>query len=158
MLELFAFVGLPYAAILTCIVGTVWPGLFPTTMRGHDGSVAVYFEAAAVITVLVLLGQVLELRELHLELALARLRALREDLEDQLGAVHHSPRDHFLDVALLGGRQVVIDDHDLGLCARHQVAQLFGLALAEESRDVRALTLAGEHGTGIGVSGVHEQA
>ena len=44
------------------IVGTVWPGLFPTTMRGHDGSVAVYFEAAAVITVLVLLGQVLELR------------------------------------------------------------------------------------------------
>jgi Cu+-exporting ATPase len=44
------------------IVGTAWPGLFPTTMRGHDGSVAVYFEAAAVITVLVLLGQVLELR------------------------------------------------------------------------------------------------
>ena len=44
------------------IVGTVWPDLFPTTMRGHDGSVAVYFEAAAVITVLVLLGQVLELR------------------------------------------------------------------------------------------------
>jgi heavy metal translocating P-type ATPase len=44
------------------IVGTVWPGVFPGTMRGHDGSVAVYFEAAAVITVLVLLGQVLELR------------------------------------------------------------------------------------------------
>ncbi len=44
------------------IIGTVWPGLFPATMRGHDGSVAVYFEAAAVITVLVLLGQVLELR------------------------------------------------------------------------------------------------
>ena len=38
------------------------PGLFPAAMRGHDGSVAVYFEAAAVITVLVLLGQVLELR------------------------------------------------------------------------------------------------
>ncbi len=44
------------------IVGTLWPGLFPATMRGHDGSVAIYFEAAAVITVLVLLGQVLELR------------------------------------------------------------------------------------------------
>jgi heavy metal translocating P-type ATPase len=44
------------------IVATVWPGLFPATMRGHDGSVAVYFEAAAVITVLVLLGQMLELR------------------------------------------------------------------------------------------------
>ena len=44
------------------VVGTLWPGLFPASMRGHDGSVAVYFEAAAVITVLVLVGQVLELR------------------------------------------------------------------------------------------------
>ncbi|PZU48665.1 MAG: haloacid dehalogenase [Sphingomonas sp.] len=38
------------------------PGIFPETFRAADGSVAVYFEAAAVITVLVLLGQVLELR------------------------------------------------------------------------------------------------
>ncbi|WGD32489.1 heavy metal translocating P-type ATPase [Ancylobacter sp. WKF20] len=38
------------------------PGLFPATFRGPDGTVAVYFEAAAVITVLVLLGQVLELQ------------------------------------------------------------------------------------------------
>ena len=44
------------------IFGTVVPGMFPDAMRGHDGSVAVYFEAAAVITVLVLLGQVLELK------------------------------------------------------------------------------------------------
>ncbi|MGE0766384.1 MAG: heavy metal translocating P-type ATPase [Hyphomicrobiaceae bacterium] len=44
------------------VIGTVWPGLFPASMRGHDGSVAIYFEAAAVITVLVLLGQVLEMR------------------------------------------------------------------------------------------------
>jgi cation transport ATPase len=43
-------------------VGTLAPGLFPAAMRGHDGSVPVYFEAAAVITVLVLVGQVLELR------------------------------------------------------------------------------------------------
>jgi Cu+-exporting ATPase len=41
---------------------TVAPGLYPDTGRGMDGAVAVYFEAAAVITVLVLLGQVLELR------------------------------------------------------------------------------------------------
>jgi Cu+-exporting ATPase len=44
------------------IVATVAPGVFPTAFRAADGSVAVYFEAAAVITVLVLLGQVLELR------------------------------------------------------------------------------------------------
>lgn len=44
------------------IVATLAPQLFPPAFRGEDGSVAVYFEAAAVITVLVLLGQVLELR------------------------------------------------------------------------------------------------
>jgi Cu+-exporting ATPase len=44
------------------VVATVRPELFPDAFRGHGGAVAVYFEAAAVITVLVLLGQVLELR------------------------------------------------------------------------------------------------
>ena len=50
------------AAWLYSMVGTLAPGLFPAELRGHDGAVAIYFEAAAVITVLVLLGQVLELR------------------------------------------------------------------------------------------------
>lgn len=50
------------AAWLYSIVATLVPGLFPPALRGGDGAVAVYFEAAAVITVLVLLGQVLELR------------------------------------------------------------------------------------------------
>ncbi|CDZ47555.1 copper-transporting P-type ATPase [Neorhizobium galegae] len=44
------------------VVATVVPGTFPETLRSGEGAVAVYFEAAAVITVLVLLGQVLELR------------------------------------------------------------------------------------------------
>ncbi len=44
------------------VVATLAPGLFPDALRGSDGAVPVYFEAAAVITVLVLLGQVLELR------------------------------------------------------------------------------------------------
>lgn len=49
-------------AWLYSIVATLAPDVFPASMRGHDGGVAVYFEAAAVITVLVLVGQVLELR------------------------------------------------------------------------------------------------
>ena len=49
-------------AYVYSVIGTVAPGIFPATFRGHGGAVAVYFEAAAVITVLVLLGQVLELR------------------------------------------------------------------------------------------------
>ena len=44
------------------VIATVLPGSFPSAFRSHDGALAVYFEAAAVITVLVLLGQVLELR------------------------------------------------------------------------------------------------
>jgi len=44
------------------MVAALGPGLFPPVFRNADGGVAVYFEAAAVITVLVLLGQVLELR------------------------------------------------------------------------------------------------
>ncbi|QCL95479.1 copper-transporting P-type ATPase [Agrobacterium tumefaciens] len=50
------------AAWIYSVVATVAPGVFPDTFRSEEGSVAVYFEAAAVITVLVLLGQVLELR------------------------------------------------------------------------------------------------
>lgn len=49
-------------AWLYSVVATLVPGVFPDAFRGMDGTVAVYFEAAAVITVLVLLGQVLELR------------------------------------------------------------------------------------------------
>jgi P-type Cu+ transporter len=50
------------AAWLYSIVATLAPSLFPAALRNEDGAVPVYFEAAAVITVLVLLGQVLELR------------------------------------------------------------------------------------------------
>src|SRR4029434_6314528 len=44
------------------VVATLFPHLFPQSFRGHAGEVGVYFDAAAVITTLVLLGQVLELR------------------------------------------------------------------------------------------------
>jgi Cu+-exporting ATPase len=50
------------AAWAYSIVAALVPGQFPAAFREADGTVAVYFEAAAVITVLVLLGQVLELR------------------------------------------------------------------------------------------------
>jgi Cu+-exporting ATPase len=49
-------------AYLYSVVGTLFPDFFPQSFRHANGQVGVYFEAAAVITVLVLLGQVLELR------------------------------------------------------------------------------------------------
>src|SRR6266481_4842738 len=50
------------AAYLDSVVATFFPRIFPASFRGMDGAAPVYFEAAAVITTLVLLGQVLELR------------------------------------------------------------------------------------------------
>ncbi len=50
------------AAYLYSVVATLAPGIFPAAFRGPDGQVEVYYEAAAVIIALVLLGQVLEIR------------------------------------------------------------------------------------------------
>jgi len=50
------------AAYIFSLVAVLAPNVFPPAMRGHGGSVPVYFEASAVIITLVLLGQVLELR------------------------------------------------------------------------------------------------
>jgi len=49
-------------AYVYSIFAVLFPGIFPDSFRGAEGEVAVYFDAAAVITTLVLLGQVLELR------------------------------------------------------------------------------------------------
>jgi heavy metal translocating P-type ATPase len=79
-------------AWLYSIVATLWPALFPAAMRGADGSAPVYFEAAAVITTLVLLGQLLELRARErtsgairalLDLSPKTARRLREDGSDE---------------------------------------------------------------------------
>ena len=86
------------------VVATLAPSIFPDAFRQHDGSVAVYFEAAAVITVLVLLGQVLELRAREstsgairalLDLAPKTARIIRDDgteEEVQLDTVHVGDR------------------------------------------------------------------
>ncbi|KAF0136396.1 MAG: Cu2+-exporting ATPase [Xanthobacteraceae bacterium] len=79
-------------AWLYSIIATAAPGLFPAAFRSSEGAVAVYFEAAAVITVLVLLGQVLELRAREstggairalLDLAPRTARRIRPDGTDE---------------------------------------------------------------------------
>jgi Cu+-exporting ATPase len=79
-------------AYLYSLVATFAPGLFPAGFRMMGGTVAVYYEAAAVITVLVLLGQMLELRARDqtggairalLNLAPKTARRLREGAEDE---------------------------------------------------------------------------
>ncbi|MBT6118063.1 MAG: copper-translocating P-type ATPase, partial [Rhodospirillaceae bacterium] len=80
------------AAWLYSVVATLAPGLFPPALRGTDGTVPVYFEAAAVIVTLVLVGQVLELRARErtgdalralLDLAPKTARRLTEAGEDE---------------------------------------------------------------------------
>ncbi len=62
-LNMFTLIGMGTGvAYVYSLVATFAPGIFPHAFRGHDGQPSVYFEAAAVITVLVLIGQVLELR------------------------------------------------------------------------------------------------
>jgi len=85
-------------------VATTAPDIFPDTFRAADGSVAIYFEAASVIAVLVLLGQILELRAREqtggairalLDLAPKTARRIREDGSDE---------DVGLDVVVVGDR------------------------------------------------------
>lgn len=62
-LNMFTLIGLGVAvAYIYSIVASLFPGIFPDVMKNSEGMVGTYFEAAAVITTLVLLGQVLELR------------------------------------------------------------------------------------------------
>jgi P-type Cu+ transporter len=62
-LNMFTLIGLGVGvAYVYSVVATLFPGIFPDSFRGPDGVVAPYFEAAAVIVALVLLGQVLELK------------------------------------------------------------------------------------------------
>jgi Cu+-exporting ATPase len=62
-LNMFTLIGLGVSvAFAYSVVAALAPGLFPASFRGHSGQVDVYFEAAAVIVTLILLGQVLELR------------------------------------------------------------------------------------------------
>ena len=92
-LNMFSLIALGTgSAYLYSLFATFAPDLFPAGFHGMGGTVAVYFEAAAVITVLVLLGQVLELRAREqtggairalLKLAPKTARRLKTDGQDE---------------------------------------------------------------------------
>ncbi len=61
--NMFTLIGLGVGVAYSySVIATIFPDIFPHAFRGHGGGVPVYFEAAAVITTLVLVGQVLELK------------------------------------------------------------------------------------------------
>jgi Cu+-exporting ATPase len=83
-------------AYVYSVVGAVAPDIFPATFRGHGGAVPVYFEAAAVITVLVLLGQVLELRAR--EATSGAIRALLELAPKTARRIGDDGADHEVEI------------------------------------------------------------
>jgi Cu+-exporting ATPase len=103
--NMFTLIGLGTgAAWAYSALGTLAPGLFPDTARGHGGVVAVYFEAAAVITTLVLLGQVLELRaRSQTGAAIRALLALAPKVAHRLADCGHE-RDVPLEAVSVGDR------------------------------------------------------
>jgi Cu+-exporting ATPase len=92
-LNMFTLIGLGVAVTYGySLAGALGPGLFPAALRARDGAVAVYFEVAAMVVTLVLLGQVLELRargatgaaiRALLGLAPKTARRLRDDGRDE---------------------------------------------------------------------------
>ncbi len=98
-LNMFTLIGLGVSVAWTySVIATVFPGIFPSEVFNKVGVVPAYFEAAAVITVLILLGQVLELRarsqtnaaiKLLLGLAPKTARIVRED-----GSEEDIPMEH----------------------------------------------------------------
>jgi Cu+-exporting ATPase len=103
-LNMFTLIGLGVAVAWTySVVAVLLPGIFPASVFNEFGVVPVYFEAAAVITALVLLGQVLELRarsrtnaaiKLLLGLAPKTARIVRDDgLEEDIPLEQVSPGD-----------------------------------------------------------------
>ena len=101
-LNMFTLIGLGVSvAYIYSLIAAIFPDLFPASFRGKEGTVAVYFEAAAVITTLILLGQVLELKarsqtssaiKALLGLAPKTARIIRDDgAEEDIALEHVQP-------------------------------------------------------------------
>lgn len=87
------------------VVAALAPGIFPPAFRSADGTVAIYFEAAAVITVLVLLGQVLELRAREQTSgAIKALLNLAPKTARKIGADGEEEEEVSLDQIIVGDR------------------------------------------------------
>jgi Cu+-exporting ATPase len=103
--NMFTLIGLGTgAAYLNSLAATLFPQLFPPSFRDAHGAVPVYFEAAAVITTLVLLGQVLELRARQQTSGAIRSLLNLAPQQAHLLAADATERDVLLDQVKAGDR------------------------------------------------------
>ena len=150
LISLGVFVAYGYS-----VVATLFPGLFPPSFRGVDGEVAVYFEAAAVIITLVLLGQVLELKarsqtgaaiKALLGLAPKSARLIRDDGTEEdvpLGQVHPGDR-----LRVRPGEKIPVDGTVIEGTSSVDEAMISGEAIPVEKEAGSRVTGATVNGTG----------
>jgi P-type Cu+ transporter len=106
--NMFTLIGLGTgAAYLDSLAATIFPQMFPASFRAADGAPPVYFEAAAVITTLVLLGQVLELRARQKTSGAIRALLHLAPQQAHLLAADGSERDVALNQVMRGDRMRV---------------------------------------------------
>jgi Cu+-exporting ATPase len=155
-LNMFTLIGIGTGAAYSfSVAATLFPSLFPESFRGHHGQVDRYFEAASVITVLVLLGQVLELRARgRTGNAIRALLGLAPKTARRL-AVDGSESDVPLDHVLVGdrlrvrpGEKVPIDGVVLEGTSAVDEAMITGEAVPVEKRPGDPVTGATINGTG----------
>jgi len=136
-------------------VAMLLPGIFPDSFRGAGGAVQLYFEAAAVITTLVLLGQVLELAargrtqdaiQALLELAPRVTRRLREDgTEEEVPLEHVHPGDR---LRVRPGEKVPVDGLVLEGMSSVDESMITGEPMPVEKSEGDPVTGATVNGTG----------
>jgi P-type Cu+ transporter len=144
--------GLAYAY---SVVAVIAPGVFPASFRSHGDQVGLYFEAAAVITVLVLLGQVLELRARSqtsgairalLGLAPRTARRLRPDgTEEEIPLEHVQPGDR---LRVRPGEKIPVDGRVLEGTSAVDESMLTGESIPVEKSPGSRVTGGTVNGTG----------
>ena len=143
------------AAFIYSVIATIFPQLFPENFRGHSGLVGVYFEAAAVITTLVLLGQVLELRargqtssaiKSLLRLAPKSARVIRANgLEEDVVLNHLHPGDQ---IRVRPGEKIPVDGRVLSGLSSVDESMITGESIPVEKSEGDRVTGGTTNGTG----------
>ena len=101
---------------------------------------------------------VFELRQLNLQLAFTAAGVAGKDIQDELRAVDHPRIDFFFNIALLGRRKLVIDEHQVGINGSHSAGNFLQLAFADERGGIRPVTMLNEFAGNLRAGGSHQLA
>jgi hypothetical protein len=94
--------------------------------------------------------RILELRQLDGQPGLVRLRTAGENIENDLGAVEHLDAERFFQVADLRRREIVVEDHHVGVGRVDEQLDLFDLAVPDVGGRIGRLSLLGEPADNFG--------